>query len=75
MLDSAHKHIKQVGKQLGLSSHQIDQVLKINAEHKFEVELDGKCTRPFGGHRQLFGYDANVISEDLFGLDFGRMYL
>ncbi|HSX53411.1 MAG TPA: Glu/Leu/Phe/Val dehydrogenase [Patescibacteria group bacterium] len=40
MLETTHSLIKKVGKQLGLSDKQIADVLKINAEHRFEIELD-----------------------------------
>ncbi len=39
MLDTTHKLIRKVGKQLGLSTAEIDQILKFEHEHKFEVKL------------------------------------
>lgn len=39
MLDTAQKLIRDAGKKLGLSDEQIEQLLKIDAEHNFEIEL------------------------------------
>jgi len=39
MLDTTHALINRVGEQLGLSTAQIDQILKINKEHSFEIKL------------------------------------
>lgn len=39
MLDTARKLIRDAGKKLGLSDEQIEQLLKIDAEHNFEIEL------------------------------------
>lgn len=40
MLETAHELIKKVAKQLGLSQKDIDRLLKTDAEHEFEIELD-----------------------------------
>jgi glutamate dehydrogenase/leucine dehydrogenase len=39
MLDTAKQLIRDAGKKQGLSNQQIDQLIKIDAEHNFEVEL------------------------------------
>ena len=43
MLDTARKLIRETGKKLGLSDKQIEQLVSIDAEHNFEIELsDGR---------------------------------
>jgi len=39
MLETAHSLIKNVGQQLGLGQSQIADLLKFDAEHKFEIKL------------------------------------
>lgn len=39
MLETAHKLIRRVGRQLGLSQADIEYLLKTDAEHEFEIEL------------------------------------
>ncbi len=39
MLDTAQKLIRDAGKKLGLSDEEIEQLIKIDAEHNFEIEL------------------------------------
>ncbi len=39
MLDTAKKLIRDAGKKLGLSDEQIENLIKTNAEHNFEIEL------------------------------------
>jgi glutamate dehydrogenase/leucine dehydrogenase len=39
MLDTAQNLIRRAGKQLNLSDEDIEQILKINAEHIFEIKL------------------------------------
>jgi glutamate dehydrogenase (NAD(P)+) len=41
MLDTAQKLIRDAGKKLGLSDGQIDDLIKTDAEHNFEIELSG----------------------------------
>jgi glutamate dehydrogenase/leucine dehydrogenase len=41
MLDRAQKLIRQAGERLGLSGQEIDQLIKVDAEHKFKIELKG----------------------------------
>lgn len=41
MLDTARKLIKDAGQKLGLSDEQIERLIKIDAEHNFEIELGG----------------------------------
>ncbi len=40
MLKTAHNLIRQAGKKLGLSRAEIDELIKIDAEHQFEINLD-----------------------------------
>jgi glutamate dehydrogenase/leucine dehydrogenase len=40
MLDTAQKLIRDAGKKLGLSDRQIKELISINAEHNFEIELE-----------------------------------
>jgi len=43
VLDTAKKLIRDAGKKLGLSEEQIEQLIKTDAEHNFEIKLtDGK---------------------------------
>jgi glutamate dehydrogenase/leucine dehydrogenase len=39
MLDTAKKLIRDAGKKLGLSEEQIDELIKTDAEHNFEIKL------------------------------------
>jgi glutamate dehydrogenase/leucine dehydrogenase len=39
MLDTAKKLIRDTGKKLGLTNEQIEDLIKIDAEHNFEIEL------------------------------------
>ena len=39
MLDSAQKLIRDAGKKLGLNNRQIEDLIKTDAEHNFEIEL------------------------------------
>lgn len=39
MLETAHGLIRNAGQKLGLSSDQIEDLLKVDAEHQFEIEL------------------------------------
>ncbi len=39
MLDTARKLIRDAGRKLGLSDKQIDELIKTDAEHNFEIEL------------------------------------
>ena len=41
MLDTAQKLIRDAGKKLGLTDKQIDELIKTEAEHNFEIELTG----------------------------------
>lgn len=47
MLDTAHKLIRQTGKKLGLSYKQIEELIKTDAEHNFEIEAGGKKYHAF----------------------------
>jgi glutamate dehydrogenase/leucine dehydrogenase len=48
MLDTAKRLIKDAGKKLGLSDEQIDELIKTDAEHNFEIELaDGNKYHAF----------------------------
>lgn len=40
MLETAHNLIRRVGKHLGLSRREITQLLKVDAEHVFDIELE-----------------------------------
>lgn len=42
MLDTARKLIRETGQKLGLSDKQIDDLIKTDAEHNFEVEAGGQ---------------------------------
>ncbi len=39
MLDTAQKLIRDTGKKIGLTDEQIEQLIKTDAEHQFEIEL------------------------------------
>jgi glutamate dehydrogenase/leucine dehydrogenase len=41
MLDTAQKLIRDAGRKLGLSDEQIEDLIKTDAEHNFEIELSG----------------------------------
>jgi glutamate dehydrogenase/leucine dehydrogenase len=48
MLEGVHKLIKQVGSSLGLDEQTIEDLIKPNAEHIFDIELDsGKTFKAF----------------------------
>ncbi len=48
MLKTAHNHIRNTGKKLGLSQKQIDELLAVEAEHEFEIVLkNGKKFKAF----------------------------
>lgn len=50
MLKATHQSISQAGKELGLSSEEIDTLLKLDALHEFEVELkNGKKYKAYRG--------------------------
>lgn len=40
MLETAHSLIRRAGKRLGLSDSEIDELIKVDAEHRFEISLD-----------------------------------
>lgn len=40
MLKSAHSLIRRAGKKIGLSDAEIDELIKVDAEHRFDIELD-----------------------------------
>ena len=40
MLDTAQQLIRDVGQKMGLSEKQIDSLIKVDTEHKFEIELE-----------------------------------
>ncbi len=40
MLETAHNSIKRAGRKIGLSQNEIDELLKTNAEHIFEIKLN-----------------------------------
>lgn len=42
MLETAQALIKRAGRQLGLDDSTIDELIKIDAEHIFKIELDGQ---------------------------------
>lgn len=42
MLDTAHKSIRRAAKALGLNEKQFEKVFKAEAEHIFEIEVNGK---------------------------------
>ncbi len=44
MLERARKLIRQAGKKLGYSDEQIEALLKSNAEHQFDIVMDGGKT-------------------------------
>lgn len=48
MLQTAHSLIWRAGKKLGLSDREIEELLKIDAEHEFKINLDsGKTFRAY----------------------------
>lgn len=48
MLKTAHQHIRNTGKKLGLSQKQIDKLLAVEAKHEFEIVLkNGKKFKAF----------------------------
>jgi glutamate dehydrogenase len=48
MLDTARKLIKDAAQKLGLSNEQIENLIKINAEHNFDIKLaNGKTFKAF----------------------------
>lgn len=49
MLDTAHKHIRDASQGLGLQAEQIENMLKLEAEHEFEIVL--KNGKKFKGYR------------------------
>ena len=40
MLETAHNLIRRAGKKIGLSDSEIDELIKVDAEHHFEISLD-----------------------------------
>src|SRR5437762_751300 len=44
MLESAHKLIRRVGKRLGLTQKEMENLLTADAEHEFEITLDNGRT-------------------------------
>lgn len=44
MLETAHSLIREVGKKLGLTKQQIDELIAIDAEHQFEIKMDSGKT-------------------------------
>ncbi len=40
VLETAHSLIRQVGKKIGLGDAEIEELIKVDAEHKFEIELN-----------------------------------
>src|SRR5207253_4384791 len=40
MLETAHSLIRRAGRKLGLSDGRIDDLIKIDAEHQFDINLD-----------------------------------
>lgn len=74
MLETAHALVKRVGLQLGLSELQIKELLAIDAEHTFDIQLkNGKTFRAYriqhnnrrgpykGGIRFHPGVDADEV--------------
>ncbi len=49
MLETAHHHIRNTGKRLGLKAEQIERLLKVEAAHEFEIEL--KSGKKFKAYR------------------------
>ena len=49
MLETAHNTVKRVASQLGLNQADVEQLLKTNAEHEFEIAL--KNGKTFKGYR------------------------
>jgi glutamate dehydrogenase/leucine dehydrogenase len=46
MLETAHSLIRRAGKKIGLDDSEIEELIKIDAEHKFEIKLDSGKTLP-----------------------------
>jgi glutamate dehydrogenase/leucine dehydrogenase len=44
MLETAHSLIREVGKKLGLTKQQINELIAIDAEHQFEIKMDSGKT-------------------------------
>jgi glutamate dehydrogenase len=49
MLKTAHSIIKRTGKKLGLNDQEINELIKIDNEHVFEIELD--CGKKYQAYR------------------------
>ncbi|HEY5549857.1 MAG TPA: Glu/Leu/Phe/Val dehydrogenase [Candidatus Saccharimonadales bacterium] len=49
MLQTAHSLIRRAGKKLGLTDTEIDELIKVDAEHQFEIEL--KSGKQFPAYR------------------------
>jgi glutamate dehydrogenase/leucine dehydrogenase len=47
MLDSARKLIRSTGRKLGLSDKQIEELISTDAEHNFEIEVEGNKYHAF----------------------------
>lgn len=47
MLDTTHQLIQRVGKRLGLNSTQIEALIKVDALHEFDIQLDGKTYKAY----------------------------
>ena len=46
MLETAHSLIRRAGKKIGLNDSEIEQLIKIDAEHKFDITLDSGKSFP-----------------------------
>lgn len=57
MLETAHSLIWRAGKKLGLSDQEIEELIKVDAEHKFEIELgSGKKFQAYRiQHKNMLG--------------------
>jgi len=40
MLETTHSLIRRIGKKIGLSDSEIEELIKVDAEHRFEIRLD-----------------------------------
>src|SRR3989344_9591481 len=40
MLETVHGLIRRVGRKIGLSDSEIEELINVDAEHEFEIELD-----------------------------------
>lgn len=49
MLDTTHALIRKAGKKLGLDDEAIEELIKVDAEHKFDIQLESGQT--FKGYR------------------------